>query len=376
MNKAVLIILITVLILALGAAGVWLYLDQRLQAMNDIETIERPTEKPIVIENFVTPVVDTSMITPTPEITPEPSEAPIWALDSIDSNVINLLLAGVDTRDASTDLVEENADSDSMMLVSCNLKTKRVVIFSLMRDGGVYVQNTGWYDKINKAYANGGIGGLINCINGAKNFDLDVQNYISINFNMFIHIIDAVGGLDIDLSEEECKFINDKIDLENGKATSYMPRQTGHVEVREGVQHLNGEQALWYARDRYSEGLGDWGRTSRQRHVLTLLYQKVRDGWTIEMLGDIFDYVCENAKTNLTVSQLAQLATIAMSENFQIDTTTIPFPGMGRNGVNKKGNYLLEYDMDKHRDLIHGIIYDGDPIPEGTIDPKTINKEK
>ena len=344
------------LIVAAGVFGAWYFLQNmnKLNA-NTVPIVEKPTEAPVEFYEISTPVPEEIAAQATPEPTPEATEYPIWAVDSIDDRIINILLVGIDYRD-DEDPTETSSDtkasSDSMMLVSCNLETKRVCIFSIMRDGGAYLTNKSWYDKINKAYANYGVGGLINCINGPKNFDLDVQNYISVSFRMFTYILKHyIGNLDIDLTAEECKFINKWAEWDM-------------LEIKDGVQSVPPYGVLFYCRDRYSADLGDYGRTARQRHVLELMYQKVKKEMSLTTLAKMIDYVATTAATNLSAQQMLQLAQIALSEDFKIESTTIPFPGMGHNGTNSDGNFLLTYDMKKAREILHGIIYNGDEMPE------------
>ncbi len=344
------------LVVAAGVFGAWYFLQNmnKLNA-NTVPIVEKPTEAPVEFYEISTPVPEEIAAQATPEPTPEATEYPIWAVDSIDDRIINILLVGIDYRD-DEDPTETSSDtkasSDSMMLVSCNLETKRVCIFSIMRDGGAYLTNKSWYDKINKAYANYGVGGLINCINGPKNFDLDVQNYISVSFRMFTYILKHyIGNLDIDLTTEECKFINKWAEWDM-------------LEIKDGVQSVPPYGVLFYCRDRYSADLGDYGRTARQRHVLELMYQKVKNEMSLTTLAKMIDYIATTAATNLSAQQMLQLAQIALSEDFKIESTTIPFPGMGHNGTNADGNFLLTYDMKKAREILHGIIYNGDEIPE------------
>ncbi len=337
-----------------------------LQQNNEFELAEKPTTEPVAMVDLKQkkPKNTSAPLTPTPVPTAPPTPEPIWIMSQINPNIMNLLLVGIDTRDKNADKDKEGA-SDSMMLVSVDMSTGRVCIFSLMRDGMCYPWNKAKQDKINKAYSNDGINGLINnVLNGSKNYALDVQRYISINFYMFMHIIDAFGGLDVDLTEEECQFINRKIDLEIDKGVgSYMPNKTHHVEVRNGVQHLDGEQCLWYARDRYSGESADYGRTARQRTILLNLYEKVKREWTVDKMMDIIRYVADNAQTNIDATQLTQLAGIALSKDFNVQTTTIPFPDTGYASANARGQYMLGHDMKKTRERLKGIIYNGEPMP-------------
>lgn len=366
MKKALLIVLIVILAAVLAAGGYIFWQLNKMNNNNNIEIVAAPTEEPtptpLAAEQFVFTTIDPATITPTPTPEPTPMPAPIFKVDSIDKDIVNVLLVGIDPReeDASSD---STGNSDSMMLVSCNLKTHRVCIFSFMRDGAVYLNNSSdWYDKINKAYSNGGIGMLINTMNGSRNFQLDVQNYVSITFKMFEHIIDAFGGIDVELTEEECQFINKKCMNEAAKVKQLEYTQ---IEVYAGMHHLTGETALWYCRDRYSGGTADYGRTARQRHVIQLMYEKIRKEWTLSRLMDIINYVSENSATNLSADAIVQLASIAISNDFVVETTTIPFPGTGSNSTNKKGKYLLRYDMKSTRETLLNVIYNGEPMPDG-----------
>ena len=94
------------------------------------------------------------------------------------------------------------------------------------------------------------------------------------------------------------------------------------------------------------------------------MYQKVKKEMSLTTLAKMIDYVATTAATNLSAQQMLQLAQIALSEDFKIESTTIPFPGMGHNGTNSDGNFLLTYDMKKAREILHGIIYNGDEMPE------------
>ncbi len=367
MKKALIIILsILVAIGLLGVAGWYVLtsenspLNRYIGQNNTVEIVEKPTPKPVEMVQFGT-IDPNSIPTPTPVLTPEP----LWAVSQINPDVINLLLIGIDTRKVDADKNNLGA-SDSMMLVSCNLKTKRVCVFSLLRDGACYPWNKAKRDKINKAYANGGVTNLMNnVINGSKNFALDVQLYISVNFFMFMDIVDEFGGIPIDLTKEEVDFINNKIAYESEVkgSRSYMPNTSPYLVSKDGIQYLTGEQALWYARDRYSANLGDVGRTARQRNVLMTLYEVAKEEWTVAKLTKVAEYVTENSMTNITADRLIQLATIAMNGDFRIESTTIPFPGMGHHGQNDAGNYMIDYDMKKTREMLHEIIYEGAPMP-------------
>ena len=370
--KVILIVIVCLLAGIVLAAGGFLYKNYLTARNNNyIPTVtatplpaadaSMPTAEPAPNDlSFAT--LDPASFTPSPTPQPEATPIPIYKTDRYNEDIINVLLVGIDPREEDADK-NSTGNSDSMMLVSVNMKTHRVCIFSFMRDGACYINNkSGFYDKINKAYSNGGIGMLINTLNGSRNFQLDIQNYVSITFKMFEHIIDEFGGIELELTETDCEFINKKCqhEAEKKKQTTWTT-----IPVKNGKQLLTGETALWYCRDRYSDQMGDWGRTLRQRRVLQIMYDKLRKEWTLPKLMNVINYVAENSATNLSAEAIVQLASIAMENDFTVETVSVPFPGMATNSTNKKGKFILRYDMNTTRDTLLGVIYDGDPMPDG-----------
>ena len=160
-------------------------------------------------------------------------------------NVINILLIGQDRREG-----EGRARSDSMILCSVNKKAKTITMISLMRD--MYVQIPGYQDnRINASYAFGGMTLLDACIE--ENFGVVVDGNVEVDFSGFTGIIDAVGGIDIELTASEAKYLNRRgnWDFENNAGT---------WQLQEGLNHLTGSQAFAYSRIR-EVGNGDIGRT-------------------------------------------------------------------------------------------------------------------
>ena len=168
-------------------------------------------------------------------------------------DVTNILLIGQDSSDE-----EERTRSDSMIIVSVNKKKGKVALTSLMRD--MYVQIPGYSDnRLNAAYAFGGMELLDETIE--KNFAIDIDGNIEVNFDGFEAVIDAVGGVDIELNSAEVSHLNKK-------------HSTWHLKV--GMNHLDGEKALEYARIR-KVGDGDFERTDRQRRVLTAVFDEMKN---------------------------------------------------------------------------------------------------
>lgn len=174
-------------------------------------------------------------------------------------DVTNILLIGQDAREG-----EGRGRSDSIILCSINRTSGKICMVSFLRD--LYVQIPGYQDnRINAAYAFGGAELLDQTIE--KNFGLTIDANIEIDFGGFEAVIDALGGVDITLTDAEYEYFH-----ENGQ--TYAVR---------GKNHFNGEQALFYARIRYLDS--DFGRTSRQRTVLLSVFEKIRTASLSEMLS-------------------------------------------------------------------------------------------
>ena len=151
------------------------------------------------------------------------------------------------------------------MILTINNKDNKLKITSLMRDSYVSIDGHG-KDKLNHAYAFGGPELAVKTIN--KNFDLNISDFVTVNFSSLPKLIDAVGGVEIDVDGEELKFINNYINDLNFK------NKTNYATINKtGLQHLNGTQAMAYCRIRYTSG-GDYKRSDRHREVLENLIQK------------------------------------------------------------------------------------------------------
>ena len=202
-------------------------------------------------------------------------------------DIINILLIGQDARPG-----EERARSDSMILVSINKQRGTIHLTSFMRD--LYVQIPGYMDdRINVAYRYGGTELLNQTIQA--NFGVTIDGNVAVNFDQFQTIIDILGGVDVEMDSEEAWYMNDRMDL-------------GPVE--EGLNHLNGEQALGFARIRYITG-SDFARTERQRRILTALAESMKDA-TVAQVLDLLNQVLPNVSTDLTKTEiLSYLATAA-----------------------------------------------------------------
>ncbi len=174
-----------------------------------------------------------------------------------DDKVINVLLIGVENIGGAK-------HSDSMILVSENLETGKITLVSFLRDTLVDIYGQNRRAKINNAFASKGAECLINTIQETYQFYINAYAYV--DFTTFEELIDTLGGVDVELSEQEAEYLN---------STNYVSDEDNH-NLKPGVNHMNGNQALGYCRVRYIptlEGVNnDYGRTLRQRKVLTSLF--------------------------------------------------------------------------------------------------------
>ncbi len=207
------------------------------------------------------------------------------------SDVKNILLIGADKEKGGA------SRSDSIMIVSVNKTAGKVIVTSVLRDTHVDIPGE-CEAKINSAYAWGGANLLIQTIE--QNFGLKIDGYAVVNFNMFTDLVDGLGGIDIEVTENEADYINNR---HNYKSET----KPDHFESGESV-HLNGYQTLWYARIRKLDS--DFMRTYRQRKVITAIAENIK---TELLTGNIFGListakdVAPNIETSLTKTEFTTL---------------------------------------------------------------------
>lgn len=205
----------------------------------------------------------------------------------------NIALFGLDAREGE---LEGGVNSDTIIIASINNLTKDVRLVSVYRDTYLQIDDDTYY-KANSAYCRGGPAQALNMLN--RNLDLDVKKYISINFNALITTVDLLGGIDVDLTEEEAYWLDQYIgetSLVSGVGSYQLPDEDG------GSYHLNGVQATAYCRIRYTAG-DDFKRTERQRTVLTKILEKAKHT-NIRKLNSIMDAVLPQIVTNMSGAQL------------------------------------------------------------------------
>lgn len=259
-----------------------------------------------------------------------------WASDMDimkDKDVVNILLIGQDRRPGET-----RARSDSMIIATINKKTKSIRLTSLMRD--LYVQIPGYSDnRINAAYAFGGMELLDETIE--KNFAVHIDGNIEVDFDGFTEVINIIDGVDIDLYQAEADHLN-------GQNSSW--------NLKAGVNHLNGEQALAYARIRYV-GNSDYERTDRQRRVLMEVFNKMKSISISEML-ELSDTIFPLLTTDLSNTDLIGYGvSILKMGGSEIETYRIPGDG-AYTPASIRGMSVLVPDLEKNRELLHSYIFD------------------
>lgn len=230
-----------------------------------------------------------------------------------DSKVLNILMIGTDNRSTS-----EQGLSDSMILLSVNKEAKSIVTTSLLRD--IYLSIPGYKNnRLNVAYAIGGANLLIQTIE--NNFKINIDKYAAVDFYSFIGIVDAIGGIELEITEEELPYVNACINDLNG----LLKEEDSDLLTKAGLQKLNGKQVLSYARVR---NVGtDFGRTSRQRTVLEVVYNKVKT-MNMTQLNDLLDLLLPQITTNFSEKEIfRQLLSLPDYVKYNIDSLSIPIKG-------------------------------------------------
>lgn len=235
---------------------------------------------------------------------------------------LNVALFGVDSREAA---LGKGTRSDTIMIASLNQETGEVKISSVYRDT-LLQRSDGTYNKANAAYSFGGVEGAVALLN--KNLDLDIQHYVTVNFNALSDVIDTLGGLEIELTDEEAVHMNNYC-VETSKVTgkSYEPVEGG------GLKQLNGVQATSYCRIRYTKG-DDFRRTERQRLVIQKVVEKLQSS-NLATINKIADDVFEEVGTNFTLPEILSYAKdfkkykLGETTGFPFNVTTGTLSGIG-----------------------------------------------
>jgi len=244
------------------------------------------------------------------------------------SQVINIAVFGIDKNGDETD-----GRSDAIKILSLDTQNNEAKITSLQRDTLIYIPGVKQdFEKLNHAYAYGGANLALQTIN--YNFDLDVTRYVALNFEAVEHVIDAIGGIELEIQEGEVPFI---------------------AEVtHSGYQHLDGKQALGYMRLRYSDN--DYVRMDRQTAVMQAMFSKLSSlnySQILELINECLPYV----ETNISTNEMLSLGMKALKlDPANIQTHQIP-RGSGET-VNQSvtyNGYSPLYIVDSYQQLVKDV---------------------
>ncbi len=252
--------------------------------------------------------------------------------------VINIALYGIDSRDH--DFVGR---SDAILIASFDYKHAKIKLVSVARDTYVDIPDHG-KTRINHAYSYGGPELAIQTLN--ETFALDITDYVTVNFDSLAEIIDEMGGVDIDVTEKERQQIN-----------AYL--LAGEPLRETGMVHLNGPQAVSYARIRKIDS--DTMRASRQREVLECLFEKAKNINPMEYPSYIRK-LGTWVETSLTNDEILGLASIAAKTGLTLENDGFPNDYIKSDGGLVGGAWYFMYDLDYATAMLHAFLYDDVPF--------------
>lgn len=334
--KAILLILLIIFIVLAAAAGfIWSkldliqYADETEPAISETVSVEEEEE-----------LVDISGLT----ILDEAPEVPDTEVVS-DDHVLNILILGTDER---TTEFSSNARSDCMIIVSIDQTKNTVKLVSLERGMGVPVlegQYEGQYDWLTHMFRYGGADLVMKTVEHC--FKIEIDHYVRFNFKSVTQIVDALGGVTIDLTSSEVGYLGLFYDM-NSSTGKQAP-------LRVGSNLLDGGNALAYARLREIDS--DWRRVERQRKVILAVVNKLK-GSSLTELNSFVDGVLPMIQTNLTKLEIAELMIYApnlLSASF--DQMTIPKSGTYGGMKGMGGRSLFAVDFDTNSEILHDFLY-------------------
>lgn len=260
-------------------------------------------------------------------------------------DVYNILLIGQDSRDKYT-----LGRSDSMIIVSINKKTDEIIMTSIMRDIYTTIPGVG-NARINAAYAYGGADLLIDTIQA--NFKIKIDSYVAVNFYSFMDVVDAVGGVEISVSDAEVRVLNSYVEEIN--ELEGLPKNDGKLD-KGGTYVLTGKQALGYSRIRYV-GNADYERTERQRRVLEAVINKSKK-LSLSKLNDLLEEVLPEVLTDIEEGQMLSLVLNFTTDykDYDIKQCRVPYDGT-YSGLTIDGADVLGIDFQTNINNLRRDIY-------------------
>lgn len=339
----------------------------RTKVKTSTDTNKKTAEEEIIqaeAEETAAPSEDDPGEWQTPTTAPAPSDSQA-AVDYGLSGVDMIALVGLDTR-----ITEEydGENSDTMMICCINHNDRTIKLISLYRDtylnvGEDYYGNPDYFAKANEAYNLGGAAQFLSMLN--LNLDLDITEYVSVEFKALATAIEMLGGIDVDLSYLEVLHLNNyNIETSEACGMEYIPVEfppTDETDPTTFTYHLNGSQAVSYARIRYTDGF-DFRRTSRQRVVLTKLKEKAKSADMVS-INNMLNAVLPLVTTNMDSAKILSMAVPILSYSMTPeDQSGFPFVHLEDDG-SITGNdcvlpITLKYNVEQlHQFLLPGVEY-------------------
>ena len=257
-----------------------------------------------------------------------------------DDNVINILLIGTDERTDGT--YSENARGDAIMLLSVNINDEvpKVSLVSLERGMGVPILKgpyAGQWDWLTHTFRYGGAELLMTEVSDC--LKVDVALYVRVNFNIFIHAIDTLGGVTVNFDAAEAEAF----------------RNSGMANAVVGDNHLNGEQALQYARLRYIDS--DWVRIQRQREIVLSVLESCR-GRSFEELDSLVNSLLPLVQTNIPESKVAEfMMLLPRMRKAETQQMTIPVEGTYGHMLGMGDRSMFAVDFEANSEILQDFLY-------------------
>lgn len=257
--------------------------------------------------------------------------------------ITNILLIGSDTRVGDI----SGTRSDTTILLSLDTKSKQIKLTSFLRDSYIEIPENG-HSKLNAAFSWGGSQLLIDTLE--YNFKVDIDYYVAIDFEAFKDVIDRLGGVDVEITDNEARYINSQDHMTDVEREAFPERIEG------GMNHFTGAQALWYCRIRYLDS--DFNRTQRQRKTLNAALQKAK-GKSIPELLDIAKFGASLVTTDITRQQINKYTKQALSYiKYDIVGIQVPADGTWHSEYTNAGDSLV-FDLEENTQMLKDFIYGG-----------------
>lgn len=280
-----------------------------------------------------------------------------------------IALVGIDSRD---DKLKSDWNSDTMIIASINNDTKKVKLVSVYRDTylclGEDEDENNSYGLANSAYCTGGAKKMLNMLN--KNLDMNISDFVTVNFQAVAETVELLGGIDVEMKKEEVVHLNNYC-VETSEVTGmdYTP-----LEEIEGVHHLNGVQAVAYARIRKTSG-NDFRRAARQREVIYRIVEKAKNS-SIATLNTVLDKIFPMIYTSLTEKEILSMGMNMLSYDIE-DQTGFPFDHLYGDTVKEAMDgvdCVLPITLESNVIKLHEFLYPEDSyVPSNEV--KTYSQE-